>query len=232
MKTTLIFLIILIVAGLAAFYFLSKPSQEEAILGDFGNAVAEFNIDYAKLEELAENHPRGEKYMLQIREREAWLNDDDPENDRNAYELIAFDMRQLGDDERSILGYRASISLFENNIFSWNNLGVSYQEIGEYEKAEASFKKITEISPGDVPNYRKLANLYLYDLTEKENEIPSLIEEGLQRVPDHPDLLSYLAVYWQNKGENEKAIEYYERLLKVNPLNQVVRDELNKLKAL
>jgi len=230
MKNAIIFVALLIVVGIATFYFINRPSQEGAILEGFENAVAEFRIDYAKLEEGAKDHPKGDELLSRIREREAWLNDDNPENDRDAYELIAFDSRQLGDDAGSILGYRASISLFENNIFIWNNLGVAYQEIGEYKKSETAYKKIIEISPGDVPNYRKLADLYLYNLTEKEGDIPAVIEEGLQRVPDHPDLLSYLAVYYQNKGDKENAILYFERLLRITPLNQVVRDELNKLR--
>lgn len=230
MKTALISIIIFVIVGFGILYFLNKPSEETIVLGSFENAIAEFRIDYSKLEELADNHPRGEEYLSRIRENEPNLQNEDKKVAREAYELIAFDSRQLGDDVGSILGYRASISLFENNIFSWNNLAVSYQELGEYKKAEAAYKKIIEISPGEVSNYRKLADLYLYNLTEKESQIPALIGEGLQSVPDHPDFLSYLAVYWQNKGERDKAIEYYERLLKVMPLNKAAQDALNKLR--
>lgn len=230
MKTIFLCICILIIAGLGALYFVNRPNQKGASLGSFENAVQEFHIDYAKLEEGAKSHPKGEELLARVRERERNLNNEDEKVAREAYELIAFDMRQLGDNEGSILGYRASLSLFENNIFAWNNLAVSYEELGEYKKAEAAYKKITEISPGDVPNYRKLADLYLYSLIEKEKEIPALMEEGLERVPNHPDLLSYLAVYWQNKGETEKAIEHYERLLKVAPLNKTAKDELNKLR--
>ena len=110
------------------------------------------------------------------------------------------------------------------------NLATSYKALKQYKKAESAYKMIIELSPGNVRTYRQLADLYRIPELGKQDEIPSVLEKGLVHVPNEPDLLSYLAVYYQEKGNVEKAISYYEQLLKVAPQNQAAQQELNKLR--
>ena len=228
---------VIIVGFLVGAYFFTNrgPVIEKSfdeVLGDFSEAVKEFYIDYDKLALNPNNHPRPDELLNKIREEEAKLSDDDPENDRTAYELIAFNSRTLGDAEGAIRGYRASLSIQPNNTIILNNLATSYQDLKEYKKAEAAFKKLIEFSPGTVYAYRKLADIYLIPAVGKKDRVVPTIEAGLASVPESGDLLSYLAVYYQEERNYTKAIEYFERLLKVNPGNQAAKEELAKLKLL
>lgn len=226
----------LVLAGLAIYAGFSLFSDRSSDKDDFGlniseAAVQEFKIDYPKLEELTKNHPNGEMLLKRISDNEKKLNDGASENDQEAYELIGFDMYQLGDNEGTILAYRASLSVLLNNIVALNNLANAYKEVDDYKNAERAYLKAISVSPGEVTTYRSLSDLYLYNMPEKENDIQKIMDEGLKSLPENPDILSYLAVYYQNKGEKTKAIEYYERLVKVNPSNTAAKEELNKLKS-
>ena len=82
-----------------------------------------------------------------------------------------------------------------------------------------------------VRTVRNLGDLYRFAMAEREGRIPELFEFALEENPEHGDLLSYLAVYYQ-EGENfSKAVEYYERLLVVAPENAAARAELQKLRS-
>ena len=228
--------IFVIVVGflVAAYFLISTPKEKNVddVLGSFEKAIKEFYIDYDKLSINPNNHPRPDELLNKIREEEAKFSDDDPNNDRTAYELIAFNSRTLGDEEGAIRGYRASLALFPNNTLILNNIATSYKDLGDYKKAEAAYKKIIELSPGTIDAYRKLADLYLIPQVNKKDKVIPTLEIGLQAVPNAPDLLSYLAVYYKDEKEYVKAIEYYEKLLKVNPGNEAARQDLNTLRIL
>src|SRR3989338_8291874 len=198
---------VVVIAFLVGGYYLYKKNTASVEDLNFENAIKEFYIDYDKLALNPNNHPRPDELLNKIREEEAKLSDDDPENDRTAYELIAFNSRTLGDEEGAIRGYRASLSIQPNNTIILNNLATSYQDLKEYKKAEAAFKKLIEFSPGTVYAYRKLADIYLIPAVGKKDLVVPTIEAGLASVPESGDLLSYLAVYYQEERNYTKAIE-------------------------
>ena len=192
-----------------------------------------FSFDYPRWETLAKSHPQGERIMTSIRNYETTINDEDPANDSEAYLGIGFELRQLGEEKSAIKAHIVGLALNDHNMRGWANLAVLYKETGKYKEAEEAYKKVIALNPGDVTTYRDLSDLYLYYLTKKEGEIPAVIAQGLASVPEHPDLLVYLAVYYRDKGNVEKAIEYFERRAKVAPLDpdiaKGIAEELNKL---
>ena len=223
---------VVVIAFLVGGYYLYKKNTASVEDLNFENAIKEFYIDYNKLSINPNNHPRPDELLNKIREEEAMLSDDDPDNDRTAYELIAFNSRTLGDEEGAIRGYRASLSIVENNTLALNNLATSYKDLKEYKNAEMAYKRLIAFSPGSVDAYRKLADLYLIPQVNKKDRVIPTLEIGLQAVPNAPDLLSYLAVYYKDEKDYIKAIEYYEKLLKVYPGNEAARQDLNTLKIL
>lgn len=188
-------------------------------------------LNYPALEKLAESHPQGEEYLARIRTNEGYLNDGDPSNDVEAYMAIGFSLRQLGDNRGAAASYTRVLQLNPQNLLALSNLAVSYADLGEYDTAAHAYRALIESSPGDIPPYRSLADLYWYKMPEKKGEIPGLLEQGLARRPEHPDLLVYLAIYYKNVGDTPKAIEYFERTIVANPENVGAKAELEALKG-
>ena len=211
----------IVTIGIAVF-FLSGDSVK--------NGGKKLSIDYNNLEILAESHPRGDSILAAIREKEQLLFDNDENNDIGAYLFIGFSVRQLGDDKFAISAYKEALKLDEDHLLALNNIAVSYTDIGEYKKAEEAYRKLVVANPGDVPVYRKLADVYAFQHPDDEEGVAAIIKSGLEVVLAPADLVSYLATYYRDRGNTSKAIEYFEMLLRVRPNNKAVQNELGRLR--
>jgi tetratricopeptide (TPR) repeat protein len=225
MRKYIIFLIpILVIAAGAVFFYISGQG-----IGVFRKQ--EFKIDFENLEKLAENHPVGEEIISKIRENEKLLRDDDKSNDVSAYLNIGFDMRQLGDDEMAILAYLRALEVDPEHPLGLNNIATSYREIGEYAKAEEAYRRAIISIPGEISNYINLADVYRIQHPDDEEGLLAIINSGVEVVGGPYDLISYLAVYYRDRGDAAKAIEYFEKLLSVSPGNESIKAEIERLRG-
>lgn len=221
----------------AVWYVERQNASEEAgfregvIFDNYEGAQEEFSLDKNSLASGAEGNPRAEELLEQIDEYDKQLQDDDLHNDIDAYMGMAFNARVLGDNETAVAGYRAVLNINPRHPLALNNLTTSYKELKEYEKAEAVYLQLIGHHPDEVRTYRSLADIYRYSLTHKEQFIPAVMEEGLAANAGNPDLLSYLAVYYEEKGDFAQAVLYYERTVAANPDNQAAQQKLTELRA-
>lgn len=220
MKKILFIVLVVLAISAASFYFFGG-----------GSGGKDFKIDYEKLEALAKDHPIGNQLLERIKEREAFLYDEDDSNNSEAYQLIAFDMRQLGDDASAVKAYKKALVLDENNTLALNNMATSYRDIGDFKNAEKAYRKIIEISPGNTPVYISLADVFLAQYPDNEEGLLEFMSAGINVSVDPSDILSYLAVYYRDKGDIDKAIFYFERFLDRNPSNEPVKAELKRLRG-
>ena len=224
MRNLIVLLGVLCIALLgAAVFFIFGDSMKN----DKGS---KFYIDYAKLEAISEAHPNGEKILLRIKENEQILYDDDSYNDIGAYLSIGFSVRQLGDDKFAISAYKEALKIDEDHLLALNNIAVSYAGIGDYKNAEEAYRKLVVANPGDVPVYRKLADVYSFQNPDDTEGVVAIIKSGLEVVFEPADLVSYLATYYRDRGNTSKAIEYFEMLLRIMPDNKAAQDELERLR--
>lgn len=210
---------VLLILGVGIYYIFSSKITKE-----------KFYIDYEKLEVLANDHPIGEKLLSRIRERDLLLDDDNSDNDAEAYQLIAFDVRQLGDDRAALSAYKEALKITPDNTLVWNNIATSYRDLGEYKKAEEAYRKIIDMSPGDVIAYRNLADVFILQYPDDEEGLLEFMNAGIDSVLDPSDLLSYLAAYYRDRGNTGEAIEYFEKFLIINPSSAPVQYELERLR--
>jgi len=225
MRKYIIFLIpILVIAVGVIFFYLSGESIDR-------KREQVFYIDYEKLGMLAESHPAGVNLINKIRQNDALLRDNDPLNDVGAYLGIGFDTRQLGDDKAAILAYLEALKINPDHPLGLNNIATSYREIGEYAKAEEAYRRAIISIPGEISNYINLADVYRIQHPYDEEGLLAIINSGIEVVGGPYDLISYLAVYYRDKGDTAKAIEYFEKLLAVSPNNESVKAELERLRG-
>lgn len=190
-----------------------------------------FSLDLEKYEARAMDHPVGNTLLERLKENAKLLEDSNTENDIDGYMGIAFFIRQLGEDNDAILAYREALKLNPHNTLALNNIATSYRDTGDYKSAEEAYRKIIEISPGDVAAYRNLADVYLYQNPDDEEGLLELMQPGIESALNPGDILSYVAVFYRGRGDNGKAIEYFEKFLEFNPGNVAVLDEIEKLRA-
>ena len=136
------------------------------------------------------------------------------QNTRRAYELRAkvserekfyieshyFDF-VTGDLEKSRQVYETWAQMYPREQIPPVNLGVLYQNLGQYEKALAQFKQALKLNPNDVLSYGNLVSV-LVNLNRLK-EAKSASEEALAKKLDSTDLRTamYLLAFLQNDDE-------------------------------
>jgi Flp pilus assembly protein TadD len=98
------------------------------------------------------------------------------------------------------------------------NVGVLYSELGQFDKAEASYMKALELQPSFVQAYVNLADLYR--LQGKDEEGEQLLSKALSVAPRDADVhyaLGLLLVRQKRVSEAVKALELSAKLNLNNP---------------
>ena len=136
------------------------------------------------------------------------------QNTRRAYELRAkvserekfyieshyFDF-VAGDLEKSRQVYETWTQMYPREQIPALNLGVLYQELGQYEKALAQYKQALKLSPNDVLSYGNTVSV-LVNLNRLK-EARAAADEALGKKLDSTDLRTamYLMAFLQNDDE-------------------------------
>ena len=138
-----------------------------------------------------------------------------------------------------------------NSPNAWNRLGTIKKVIGDYQGAEAAWLKANEINPKNSISFAALGELYGFELKQPvkaeqmyliaiANEpdemnwylnLSEILLKGLQALPGNVTLTANLATYYKDINDIPRAIEWYEKLLKISPGNEAAKQDLAALKA-
>jgi len=230
-KYLVYFLPVLVVAA-GFVLFSSKDRGSSYDEGYYKKTLTEL-LDYAKLAELAKDRPNGEKYLQFIRENEAALVNVD-KNDTKLYGetfiTLGFNLHVLGDDVAAIKAYQEGLRLSPDNSYGLNNIATSYMELGEYEKAEEAYKKLSQVLSGDssaVIGYAQVYKIVHHD----EKGFLDIIEKGISVATGDnlASILTYAGGYFRESGDIKKAEEYFKELAELFPDNELYKSELEDL---
>jgi tetratricopeptide (TPR) repeat protein len=108
-------------------------------------------------------------------------------------------------------------------------LGDIYTAQKKYPDAEDAFAKARQLNPRATGVYLGLSRMYSF--SGDRSKAAAVLEEGQKTIPNEPVLMLALAEVYQRAGEHDRAIEQYETLLKRNPANDVVANNLAFLLA-
>lgn len=181
-------------------------------------------------EVLLNKYPQSQQVREAINKAEKELNDSDKENDFLAYAVIGSQRNIVGDYSGAEKYYLKALSIRPtDNLVLWNLANV-YIAQKKYQDAQVTLNKLIELDPYTIRYYIALADMYQYQIID-ETKMVEAISRGLSNNVDHNDLLAYFAVYYKDKGDKIKAIEYYEKLVKAHPENEAAKSDLEQLKA-
>ena len=120
------------------------------------------------------------------------------------------------DDNKAIENYKKAIELNPQSHTFLNNLGLVYETLKDYANAQFSYEKAIELNPTAENNMlHRLAYVYarIGDVETTENIIKSL-----STVEQKAECYNCLGIYFYEQKDNEKALEYYQKALKINVL--------------
>ncbi len=96
-------------------------------------------------------------------------------------------------------------------------------------KAEESIKKAIANDPNDYNLRLALADIYRYKFPERPGAYEQTMLEAMAKFPDNPNLIAPLAGYFRDTNQTAKAIEWYEKLVKLSPDNAEAKADLAEL---
>jgi len=124
-----------------------------------------------------------------------------------------------GKHDEAIAKFQQGIAVNSNCADCYNNIGYSYTQMKQYDKAEEAYKKATEIRPTDPAAFNGLANVYnaqrkgdlAAQASAKATELSGASGGG------NTDALFNQGVILFNGGKSGEAKPLFEQVVKSNP---------------
>ena len=161
------------------------------------------------------------------------------ENINNPQALIALAQIKynIQDLDGAISVYLKALEIQPTNTLILNNLADIYFQKKDYEKSADMYLRIIDHTPKWVNAYRNLSTIYKYHLKDKYSDIEQILLTGIEIIKDFEgeapvDFYSMLAVFYDETGEIDKAIENYEKVVELTPENTSAKMRLEELKSL
>jgi len=117
------------------------------------------------------------------------------------------------------------------NSTSFGNLADLYTYfLNDPVKAEISIKQAIANGPNDYNFYISLADLYRYKFSDGAVKYEQTMLDAIAKFPDNANLIASLAGFYRETNQTQKAIEWYEKLVKLSPENQMAKEDLVELR--
>lgn len=127
----------------------------------------------------------------------------------------AINFARNGEYIEAIACFKKAISIDTDNALLWFNLGVTYRDAGQLTLAKEALKKANRLDDSDDEILETLAVIN-FDLGLK-NEALKLCEKGLFLNINNAHIWNTLGVIFFNDEKYEKACEYFEKAVTINP---------------
>jgi len=195
--------ILLIAAGLIVYFILNQRDKTEVPQTQIG-------LEYQqKLPELKESVDKTPK-------------------DADARKNYGVALYATGDLEGAKKQYEEAAKLDNKDAVILNNLGNTYRDLGQIDKAIETYKKSIELSPKSLNTYANLANVQLYSKNKPQDAIATY-KAGLVALPDNTQLEQLLAVAYEQAEDKANAIKTYETILSHDAENTAAKAAIERL---
>ena len=111
-----------------------------------------------------------------------------------------------------------------------NLANLYFRHYQDFVKAEEHYLKAIEPNdPRVIVYYYDLHEIYRYFYKTDTTLAEDILKQGIERYPEETNLMAILAHYYKNMERKEEAIEYYQKILEINPDSEVAKRELKVL---
>jgi tetratricopeptide (TPR) repeat protein len=126
--------------------------------------------------------------------------------------------------EKAILEYQSVLKL-RPDAEDHNNLGLSYQKIGEYDKSIQHLRQSIALNPQKIEANINLGTA-LYEAGHTSEAI-AFMKKAQRMDPDFPNISLMLGTIYMHSGQTKNAIAEYERGLEKNPEDMYLAVQLS-----
>lgn len=122
------------------------------------------------------------------------------------------------------------------NSLSFYNLGLLYaNDLKDNEAAERNLLQALKNAAGETGNeqyYYGIADFYTYNYPAKKTELEKILLAALEteQYKSNQNVISLLAKYYQDNGQKDLALKYWQKVLALDPNNAAVKATIKSLK--
>lgn len=142
---------------------------------------------------------------------------------------LADGLRRVDRFDRAVPAYDTAIErlpeVTERNWLLFYARGISHERLGNWDLAEADFRRALELNPGN-PNVLNYLGYGLVEQRMKLDEALDMIERAVAARPDDGYITDSLAWVLYRLGRYEEAVEPMERAVMLAPLDPLINDHL------
>ena len=120
-----------------------------------------------------------------------------------------------GEYNEAIACFKRAITLDKSNYLLWYNLGVTYRDLGELEKARVALETAYNLDPENDDAEETFATLCL--MQKNYEEVLAICETGLYRNPYNSHLWNLVGVTNFQNENYEDAATCFEQAVFINP---------------
>ena len=113
--------------------------------------------------------------------------------------------------------YQKVLKIEPNHSPSLNNLGITFEQLGENQKAIDCYEKAIEINPSYMDAHNNLGAIYA-NFKEYQKAM-NCYEKVIELNPNFAKAHNSLGAIYADLKENQKAMNCYEKAIEINPSN-------------
>jgi len=133
-----------------------------------------------------------------------------------------------GDLEKAEEEFKIAIDSKDDYLDAQIQNALILEQKENIDDATKKFEELVTNFPFSVEARFQLGRLYFNQ--DRLDEAIFQLEQATYLMPNHSNSLYFLGLIYEKKGEKEKALEYFNKVLELNPGNQTVLDKIEKLK--
>jgi Flp pilus assembly protein TadD len=122
---------------------------------------------------------------------------------------------QAGYWRNNVTLFSRMLAVTQDNWLAWNNLGLTYVDLGQPEKAIDHFREALRIKPGYTEAWYNLG--LAYDKLGQPHKAIVYYREALRVNPNYAKAWNNLGTAYYELGQPEQAIMYYRKALQTKP---------------
>ena len=139
-----------------------------------------------------------------------------PENIWEVYYKLGVCYSELGQFDKAIPAFEEAIKEKPQEVRIVYELAQSYEKSKQYDKAEETYKKISQLTPEDpIRSYRAI--LMMYDKAKMGDKAIEVAKEIANMEPNNYENFINLGYMYQNAKKYNEAIEAFKKAIELNP---------------
>jgi len=119
--------------------------------------------------------------------------------------------------DQALNEFQEALKLDPNLSIGYVGMGIIYYKKRMIPRARSYFSKALKLNPDDVMSLERLGEIFLLD-DKNPTSAQNLFSHILELYPTYPDGYFYMGSASQTLGEMDKAVEYFQKALDLDPM--------------